>query len=242
MSAVFEKPSLDEVRAWYDWIFSFTNKNNPFHPIKGGQFLNENNTHEKLLWLAGVVATTVPANKPSQISNVKAIVEGSEATAVYNDGEGNPTQKLPPFTPRTIYIGKGDTRGVFMGITTEVASFVKYPKVDNLQELAQQIIDREDVKGAPPAFVEFEDAQGKKYNLTGSDLKTGFRVNGTFEQIDIRPDNVFMLPPGSGRAACSDYSVKLKRNALTEGKNTLRFGVNGKFFAYSAEYIINVET
>ena len=59
-----------------------------------------------------------------------------------------------------------------MGVSTELATAVKYPKlVDNLEELARQIIDREDVKGTPPAFVEFEDAQGNKYSLDGSDLK-----------------------------------------------------------------------
>jgi hypothetical protein len=241
MSAIFEKPQLAQVREWYEWIFSLTNQNNPFHPTTGGQFLNVNNTNASLFWLAGAIATTVPANKPSQIPNVNAIVSGSQATAVYNDGEGNPTQNLPPLTPRNITIDKGDNRDLFMGVSTELATAAKYPKlVDNLEQLAQQIIDREDVKGAPPAFVEFEDAQGKKQSLNGSQLKTGYRVSGTFDQLDVPPDNVGMLPPGSGRAACSDYSVILKRNALTQGKNTLRFGVEGKFFAYTAQYIINV--
>jgi hypothetical protein len=241
MSAIFEKPSLAQVREWYEWIFSLTNQNNPFHPTTGGQFLKVNNTNGTLFWLAGAIATTVPANKPSQIPNVDAIVQGSQATAVYNDGNGNPTQKLPPFTPRNITIDKGDNRDLFMGVSTELATAAKYPKVENnLAQLAQQINDREDVKGAPPAFVEFEDAQGKKHSLDGSKLKAGFRVNGTFDQLDVPQDNVFMLPPGNGAAAFSDYSVILKRNTLTQGKNTLRYGVDGQFFAYTAEYIINV--
>jgi hypothetical protein len=241
MSAVFEKPSLAQVREWYEWIFSLTNKNNPFHPTKGGQFLNVNNTNGSLFWLAGVTATTVPAYKPSQIPKVNAIVqESSEARAVYNDGDGNPAQKLPPLTPRNITIDKGDNRALFMGVSTELATAAKYPElVNNLKELAQEIIDREDVKGSPPAFVQFEDAQGNKQSLNGSQLKTGFRVNGAFDQLNVPPDNVFMLPPGNGPAAFSDYSVILKRDALTQGRNTLRYGVNGKFFAYTVEYIIN---
>jgi|SRR5215217_1207897 len=238
---IFEKPQLSQVREWYEWIFSLTNRNNPFHPTTGGQFLKVNNTNGSLFWLSAVMATTVPANKPSQIPNVNAIVQGSEATAVYNRGDGIPTENIPPLTERNITIDKGDNRDLFMGVSTELATAVKYPKlVNNLAQLAQQIIDREDVKGLPPAFVEFEDAHGNKYNLKGSELKTGFRVEGTFDQLDIPPDNVAMLPPGSGPAACSDYSVILKRDALTQGKNTLRYGVDGKFFAYRVQYIINV--
>ena len=48
-----------------------------------------------------------------------------------------------------------------------------------------------------------------------------------------------MLPPGNGPAAYSDYAVILKREALKPGKNTLRFGVDGKFFAYTVVYKIN---
>ena len=240
-STIFEKPQLAQVKEWYEWIFSLTNQNNPFHPTNGGQFLEVNNNNGSLFWLAGAIATTVPANKPSQIPNVNAIVKGPQATAVYNDGEGNPTKNLPPITPRNITIDKGDNRDLFMGVSTELATAVKYPKlVDNLEELARQIIDREDVKGTPPAFVEFEDAQGNKYSLDGSDLKTGYRVTGTFDQLEVPPDNVCMLPPGNEPAACSDYSVILKRDGLAEGKNTLRFGVNGKFFAYTVQYIMNL--
>lgn len=241
MSAIFEKPQPAQVREWYEWIFSLTNQNNPFHPTTGGQYLKVNNNNGSLFWLAGAIATTVPANKPSQIPNLDAIVQGSEATAVYNGGDGNPTQKLPPLTPRNITIDKGDNRDLFMGVSTELATAVKYPKlVDNLEQLAQKINDREDVKGSPPAFVEFEDAQATKQSLNGSQLKTGYRVNGTFDQLNVPPDNVFMLPPGKGPAAYSDYSVVLKHDALKQGKNTLRYGVNGQFFAYTVEYTINL--
>jgi hypothetical protein len=65
-------------------------------------------------------------------------------------------------------------------------------------------------------------------------------VNGAFDQLNVPPDNVFMLPPGNGPAAFSDYSVILKRDALTQGKNTLRYGIDGQFFAYSVEYTINI--
>jgi hypothetical protein len=142
--------------------------------------------------------------------------------------------------PRNITIDKGDTRDLYCPISTELATATKYPKLaDSLSQLAQEIIDREDVKGYPPAFIEFEDAEGKKERLNGNQLKAGFRLNGTINQLPVGDDNVFMLPPGNEPAAYSDYVVLLKHEALKPGKNTLRFGVEGKFFAYTVIYTIN---
>jgi|GEM_PF-3217957 len=241
MSAIFEQADQTQVTEWYNWVFGLTNQKNPFHPIDGGQFWNVNNTNQNLIWLAGVTASTQPANKPSQITDVNAIVQGSEAKVVYNGGNGDAEQNLPAVKPREITINKGDNRNLYIPVSTEIATATKYPKLqDNLAELAQKITDREDVKGAPPAFVEFQNSQGEVHSLSGGELKkTGFRVNGTIDQLTVHEDDVFMLPSGKGPAAFSDYVVILKRNALTQGKNTLRFGVNGQFFAYTVEYTIS---
>lgn len=240
MNNIFENPNGAQVEKWYRWALALNHRKNPFHPINGGQYWDKNNTDENSIWLAGVTATTQPAKKPSQIPNVNAIVAGSQATAVYDDGDGNPKQDLPTINPRNITIGEGDNRDFHIPISTELATATKYPElVDSLSELAQKIIDREDVKGNPPAFLEFEDAQGNKHSLNGNQLKTGFRVNGTINQLPVGEDNVFMLPSGTGPAAYSDYDVTLKREALKPGENTLRFGVDGKFFAYTVVYKIH---
>ena len=239
-STVFETPTQQQVKQWYDWALSLNHMKNPFHPTNGSQFWDVKNNNEAIIWLAGVTATTEPANKPSNIPNLIAIEAGSAAKAVYDGGEGVPTQKLASIAPRDINI-EGDSRSLYCPVSTELATATKYPnfKGATLSELAEKIIDREDVKGNPPAFVEFEDALGNKYTLNGNQLKTGFRVNGSIGQISVPEDNIFMLPAGSGDAAQSDYVVMLKREALKSGNNTLKFGVNGKFFSYTVVYTIN---
>jgi hypothetical protein len=248
-SIIFEKPNEALVEKWYRWVFSLNHQSNPFHPIKGAQYWKEKNTDENIIWLAGVTATTQPAKQPSQIPNVKAIVAGAEAKAVYDDGDGNPIQNLPTINPRNITIDKGDNRDLYIPVSTELATATKYPKlVNSLSQLAQEIIDREDDKGAPPAFVEFEDAQGNKDMRRREQLKPEFRVNGTINQLNILADNVGMQPPGNGAAAFSDYALILKRkpedesqdvpDPLKPGTNTLRFGVDGQFFNYTVEYKI----
>ena len=240
---IFEKPNEALVEKWYRWVFSLNHQSNPFHPINGEQYWKEKNTDENIIWLAGVTATTQPAKQPSQIPNVRAIVAGAEAKAVYDDGDGNPIQNLPTINPRNITIDKGDNRDLYVPLSTEIATATKYPKlVNSLSQLAQEIIDREDDKGgAPPAFVEFEDAQGNKDTRRREQLKPEFRVNGTINQLNIIADNVGMLPPGDGAAAFSDYAVVLKRDALRPGTNRLRFGVDGQFFNYTVEYKIDVK-
>jgi hypothetical protein len=245
----FKKPEPDDVTNWYSWLSKRKLGSNPFHPTNVEQYWGKDknnveiwkkeNAGDSRIWLAAVIATTVPANKPSQISNVNAIVSGSEATAVYSTGDGDPTQKLPAVTPRNITIDKGDTRDLYCPIDTELATAIKYPKLTgSLDELAQKIIDREDVDGIPPASVEFEDAERNKYTLSGNELKSGFRIRGTIDKLDFAPDNVAMLPAGSGAAAFSDLAVILDNKALKPGINTLRFGVNGKFFGYTLEFKI----
>jgi hypothetical protein len=241
MVIIFDKPDQAQVKEWYKWMFSLNNQKNPFHPTKGGQYWDVNNTNQNSIWLAGVIATTAPANQPSQISNLKAIVQVSQANVVYNDGNGNPVQKLPSISPRDISLNKGDDRDLLIPVSTELAHERKYPKLaNNLSALAQEIIDRENANGIPPAFVEFEDAGKNKESLNGNQLKTGFRVNGSFDNLNVPPDNVGMIPQGNGRAAFSDYSVILKHDALKPGKNTLKFGVNGQFFTYTVVYTINM--
>lgn len=251
MSMPFKRPQTGDVINWYKWLFEQEHASNPFHPTDVQRFWeNDENeipiwkeemADEGLIWLAGVIATTEPAKKPSQIQNITAIVSGSQATAVYNDGDGNPKQKLPPVTPRKITIDEDDNRDLFLPVSTELAFAIKYPKlVNNLGEVAQQIIDREDVNGAPPAFVEFIDAQNGKHTLDGNQLKEGFRINGAINNLNVPPDNVAMLPSGDGPAAFSDYSVVVKREALKPGTNVVRFGVNGKFFSYKVEYNISI--
>jgi hypothetical protein len=252
MGTIFEKPTQEQVKEWYDWALSLNHGQNAFHPTKGGQYWDVNNNNETVIRFAGVTATTDPAHKPSNIPNLNAIVAGSAAKAVFDDGDGNPTQKLPSVATRNIPI-KGILRGgdLYIPVSTELATTTKYPQLKgaSLSQLAAEIIDREDVNGVPPAFVEFQDAQGNKHTLNGNQLKAGFRVNGTIDQLSVSPDNIFMLPPGSGAAAFSDYAVILKRDrqeatgenvpTLKPGTNTLRFGVDGKFFSYTIEYKIN---
>jgi hypothetical protein len=240
MSTIFEKPDQAQVKEWYNWLFSLNNQKNPFHPTQGGQFWDVNNTHQNLIWIAGVIATSAPAKEPIEIGDVNTIVRGSQAKTEYNDGNGNPIL-IPSIIPRDISLNKGDNRDLFVPISTELAHERKYPNVANdLSQLAQEIIDRDSVNGVPPAFVEFQDAEGNnKHSLNGEQLKTGFRVNGIFDNLEVPPDNVAMLPTGNGRAAFSDYSVRLKHDALKPGKNKLRFGVCGQFFAYTLVYTIN---
>ena len=235
----FSVPTISQVLEWYTWFFSLEHRANPFHPAVGGKYWKENNDNKEVIWLAGVTATTEPAYKPSQISNINAVVAGSGARAVYNDGDGNPIQKLTSVAPRNIAIDRDDSRDLYIPIFTVLATATKYPKLaENLSELAQLIIDREETKGAPPAFVEFMDAEGNRHILTGNELRHGFRINGMIDQVNVPPHNVGMLPTGDGPAAFSDYAVILNNKALKWGANTLKFGVNGKFFDYNVEYKI----
>ncbi len=240
---IFVKPTEEQVKQWYKYFFSLNNQANPFHPINGGQFVEKNNNNQGLIFVGGVTATTQPAKQPSKIPNVNAIVAGAQAKAVYNDGDGNPVQNLPAINKRAITISQGDNRDLYVPMSTELATATKYPKLENnLGELAKKIIDREDINGAPPAYVEFDDGQGSNIMLYGSQLKPQFRVNGTIDQLNVPPNNVGLLPEGTGPAAFSDYAAILKHDALKPGKNTLRFGVDGKFFSYTVEYEINVVT
>jgi hypothetical protein len=236
MDTIFDTPDVAQVREWYKWLFSLNNKANPFHPTNGGQHSKVNNTNKDLIWLAGVTATTQPARQSSQISDVNV---ASQTTAEYSNGNENPVPNLPTINPRNITIDKGDGRDLYIPVSTELATATKWPKlVDYLSDLAQKIIDRDDIKGAPPAFVEFVDAEGNKHTLNENQLKSRFRVNGTIDKLDVRPDNVGMTPPGNGPAAFSDYVVILYNKALKPGINTLRFGFKGKFFSYMVEYKI----
>jgi hypothetical protein len=253
----FAFPEQQEAKDWYTWIFKRQHQKdpNPFHPTNVDQFWGKNKdgveiwknemANESLIWLAGLIATTVPAKKPSQIPNLNAIVSGSDAKAVYADGNGG-FENDPPATSRniTITIDENDSRDFYIPVATELATATKYPKqADRLGELAEKIIDREEEhnKGVPPGFVEFEnvDANGQmqQYQLSGNELKNGFRINANFE-LNILSNNFFLLPEGNGPAAFSDYAVKLKHDALEGGQNKLRFGVTGKFFGYDVEYTI----
>jgi hypothetical protein len=241
MDTIFEKPDQAQVKEWYEWLFSLNNQKNPFHPTEGGQFWDVNNNNQNLIWLAGVIATTAPAKAPTEIADVNVIVQGSQAKTEYNDGNGNPVL-IPSISPRDISFNKGDNRDLFVPVSTELAHEKKFPKLaNNLSQLAQEIADRDSINGVLPAFVEFQDAVGNnKQGLNGNQLKTGFRVDGTFDNLDVLPDNIAMLPTGNGRAAFSDYSVILKHDALKPGKNKLRMGTWGQFFAYTVVYTINV--
>ena len=256
-STPFDFPQQQDAIDWYTWVFKRQHQKdpNPFHPTDVDQFWGKNKngveiwknemTNESLIWLAGLIATTVPAKKPSQIPNLNAIVSGSDAKAVYADGDGG-FENNPPATSRniTITIDENDTRDFYIPVATELATATKYPKqADRLGELAAKIIDREEEhnKGVPPGFVEFENVdpngQMQQYQLRGNQLKNGYRIGGNFE-LNIPSNNFFLLPEGNGAAAFSDYAVKLEHNALQVGENKVRFGVTGKFFGYDVEYTI----
>lgn len=238
-SSTFSKPEGEQAREWYDWIFSLNHGQNPFDPKDGGKFWNTNQTNKSLIWLAAVTATTHPAYKESKIPNLNALVASSQGKTVYNNGKGDPVENLPAVEPRIITIGD-DTRNLYCPVSTELATEAKYPDQSNLQAVADQIIDRENVKDSPPAFIE----------LNGDGLKDAqllnYRVRKSFD-FDVPNNNIFILPSGKGhsgqgKAAFSDYAVIVKRSALKSGENTLRFGVTGKFFNYTVRYNINVQT
>jgi hypothetical protein len=243
MGDIFVKPDEELVKQWYYWVSSLNQRQNPFHPNDDGQLCIVNNTN-KAFWLAGVIGRTPSAKNTKNITDtadLNAIVaEISKEKAEYNDGEGNLAPSPPKVNTRTISI-KDDKRDLYIPVSTEVATEKEYLalKGKSLSQLAERIIDREEDDNADPhVFVELDDGE-QKHTLNTNQLKTGFRVNGTIEQLTLLEDNVFMLPPGNVPAAFSDYAVILKRDALKPGTNTLRFGVtDGKFFRYTVEYKI----
>jgi hypothetical protein len=239
MSAIFEKPDQAQVKEWYKWLFSLNNQRNPFHPAQGEQFWEENNTNQNLIWIAAVIATTAPAKDAIEIADVNTIVRGPNAKTEYNDGNGNPIL-IPSIIPRNITLKKGENRNLFVPIYTELAHEIKYPSLgNNLSQVAQEIIDRDKINGVPPAFVEFQDAQANSKQILNGNELTAYHVDGMFDDLPVADDNIAMLPKGSGRAAFSDYSVILKRDAVKPGENKLRFGVCGRFFAYTLAYTIH---
>jgi hypothetical protein len=248
MSAPFVKPTEDQVGQWYEWALGLSHKQNPFDPSDEGHSWDTNNNDGTLIWLAAVTATTEPAYKPSNISSLKAIIAGSGGRIVYNDGKGNPVQKLRSILPRVIpgnSENKVDNKDLYIPVSTELATASKYPNMANsLSTVAKGIIDKEESGVSPPAFVEFIDAKKRVSRLNGLEVKQGFRVDSTNDiSLTVKSqDNVFMLPPSKGAepAAFSDYAVILKGSALEPGSNILKFGVNANYFRYTVEYTINV--
>ena len=244
----FVKPTEEQVGQWYEWVMGLSHKQNPFDPSDEGRSWDANNNNGTPIWLAAVTATTEPAYKESNISNLNAIISGAGGKIVYNDGKGKPVQKLPPVLPRVIpgtSKNKVDNMDLYIPLSTELATASKYPKMANvLSTVAKGIIDQEEAGFAPPAFVEFVDAKNKVSRLNGREVKELFRVYSTKDiSLTVKSeDNVFMLPPSKGAepAAFYDNAVILKGSALEPGKNTLKFGVNAKYFRYTVEYTINV--
>jgi hypothetical protein len=237
------KPTEEQVGQWYEWVRGLRHNQNPFDPSDEGRSWNANNNNGPIIWLAAVTATTEPAYKESDIPNLDAIVAGSGGKIVFNDGKGKPVRILPPLLPRVIPKIKGGDRDFYIPANTELATAKKYPKLANrLSDTAKRIIDAEEVKEGPPAYVQFVDAKGTEYRLNGLQVKQGFRTNSTTDiPFNVESnDNVFMLPVGDGAAAFSDFGVILNRNGLKPGENKLKFGLKGKFFAYEVEYTINV--
>jgi hypothetical protein len=229
----FVKPTEQQVGQWYEWVRGL---------------INNEDSSDNLIWLAAVTATTEPAGKPSEIPNLQAIIAGSAGKIKYNDGKGNPVSNLPDILDRRIPYNSGnkiDKKDLYIPLSTELATSTKYPKVaDRLGEVARGIIDHEEEKIDPPAFVRFRDAKGKQSNLNGPEVQNGFRVNSSNDiPFNVQSTkNVFMLPTGQGVAAFSDYAVILKGDALEPGPNTLEFGVKARHFRYTVKYTINVET
>jgi len=244
MNNNFRKPKPSEVEGWYKWALSLNNTKNPFDPADAGVNWEYKNNNSEIIWLAGITATTRPAYKPNNTSNLDAVVKGSEARVVYNDGKGEPVNKnqLPEIKTREISLKKGDERPLYVPPTTELATSTKYPNLANsLEELAKKIVDREDA----PAFVEFQPANEPTQFLDTNQLKTEFRIDGIISLPSHPDDNVFMLPPyeTGAQAAFSEYATVLRASALKTGTNILRFGVKeikGSIheFSYTVEYQI----
>ena len=227
-----------KVEQWYEWVFTLNHQENPFHPAKGGDYWHVNNNNKDIIWLAGVTATTRPAYDPNNTPNLNAIVNGSEARVVYDNGDGRPVKNLPAINTRTIRLNKGDTRDLYIPLSTELATANKYPKLAaQLSDLAREITNRED----PPGFLAFQPAGGNIQALDVDQLKTEFRLNGSIGSLNVPEDNVFMLPEGNGPAAFSEYAVIMRGDALKPGTNKLKFGVRGKHpagFSFEVEYEI----
>jgi hypothetical protein len=244
MNNNFRKPEPGEVEGWYKWVLSLDNTRNPFDPADAGANWDYKNDNSEIIWLAGITADTRPAYKPNNTSNLDAVVKGSEARVVYNDGKGKPVNKnqLPEIKTRVISLKKGDERDLYVPPTTELSTSTKYPNLANrLDELAKKIVDREDA----PAFVRFQPPNEPTQFLDTNQLKTEFRINGTISLPPHPDDNVCMLPPyeTGARAAFSEYATVLRGSALKTGTNILKFGVEeikGTIheFSYTVEYQI----
>jgi hypothetical protein len=243
MDDIFVKPDEELVKQWYDWVSKLNHKENPFHPSQGEKYWNMKNNNKEVIWLAGVIGAN-PSTKIANISNTTdlnaRVAEISNEKAEYDDGNGNIIPDMPEVNPRTISI-KEDKKDLYIPVCTSCETEIEHKvlKGKSLSQLAERIIDREEDDNADPhAFVELDDGRQKR-TLNTNQLKTGFRVNGTIDQLTFSEDNIFMLPPGNTSAAFSDYAVRLKRHALNSGTNTLKFGIgSGKFFRYTVEYKI----
>ena len=232
----FVQAEPEMTKKWYQWTATLNNLQNPFSPTDAGKNWNVNQTDQKLIWLAGITATTEPAYKPVPIPNPTAIVERS-AAVVYNDGKGNPVQRegVPKVVPREISLELTEHRDLYLPIDTELAIKTKYPNVTDLPALAKALSDKENnQQDNPPASVTLN----KVNKIDPAEIKN-FAVEGDNLDLKFDKDNVFMFPPGEGIAAFYDYAVILKNEGLKEGRNELIFGVKGKYFDYTVTYNIN---
>lgn len=244
---ILKVPSKDEARRWYKWALDRTHGNNPFHPTfhptEGDNHAKQGHPND-IYFLAGITATTEPDHKPSKAPTVKALVAKTRGPVVYDDGNDKPTQKSPKTNVRKIEVPKG--RPVYVPLSTELATKTKYPDFSpaypSLAALAEDFIKSEALEnnGIQPVDFELKDQKGNVIaQLTGNQV-TSFLVTDSFDNLDVRVDNIFMLPAGGGQAAFYDHVVKIDTTSLSPGVYFLRFGITGKFFQYKVNYEINI--
>lgn len=183
-------------------------------------------------------------HKPSKAPTAKALVAKTRGPVVYDDGNDKPTQKSPKTNVRKIEVPKG--RPVYVPLSTELGTKTKYPDFSpaypSLAALAEDFIKSEALEnnGIQPVFFELKDQQGNVIaQLTGNQV-TSFLVTDSFDNLDVRAGNIFMLPAGGGEAAFYDHVVKIDATSLSSGVYFLRFGINGKFFQYEVNYEIEI--
>lgn len=270
LSKYLESPSEEMAQTWYRWLLGLDNKGgNPLKPKEGDKHWKRNQPND-IIFLGGLTATTAPADSPSNIPNLNAIVASSVGTAVYNDGDGNGVPKALINTEtdeRVIKIAENDMRPFYVPFSTELATSWKYQQYnEDLQLLAMQIICQENVppgvienkppeppapKGVPQIFIELQDSTRKTRARLEKNQLSVFHVEGKINDIGAKDDDIFLLPTGAGKAGYYDYAAILKRKdsdnspLLLPGENYLKFGIlkrQGKIFDYQANYKIVVGT
>lgn len=245
MARSIDSATKVQVEEWVKWSLTLTHtpeQKDPFDPSDGGDNWNTKQTSTSVIFLAALAATEEPPDQPSDKDDPTA----GDGDVVYHEDNGRAESKNPPHArPRTITIGKNDNRDILIPLLTEAACKVKYKKVENLNNLAKKINDKEKRRGIPSVSIEFDnlDDQLPSEKYSGDDLdrilQNRFLQKGNISDVAIPPQNVFHQPAGTDKVAYDCYCVILKRTSLGS-HNLLKFGGGLNKYRYEVEYRINV--